>query len=201
MSALLNRRHRAPRVLRYVLGRSCLADCASAVVKALRDGTQDVVVQVSGFDYFDENELMALADIATWSPRIRVVGLDAYAELLLPTTTRESVDVRSRGERAVKNLTAVTVVTAMVDARPLDDHEWEHALTLAVRGARAIVTADLRHLDRFSPAQLLSLAEASAELARDLRTLVIVNATTATAEQVRNAGLSGELRMSVADFS
>ncbi|MBV9291235.1 MAG: hypothetical protein JO222_02205, partial [Frankiales bacterium] len=98
-------------------------------------------------------------------------------------------------ERAITHLTGVTVVTATADGAPLGDHEMDEALRLAVRADRGIVTIDLRHVARLSPAQVLALAETSAELHADDRMLVFVNTTEAVGDQLRTAGLSGGPRI------
>lgn len=195
MAALLRRRQPTPRVIDFALGRTSLAAVAGEVMSLLRDPEQGVVINVTGFDYFDEQELTALNDLATWSARVQVIGLDSYADQLLPAPT--TIDVRPLAERAVTHLAGVTVLTAIIDGRPLDDHELDAALGLARTGGRPIVTVDLRHLERLSPAQILSLAETSGELYRDLGTLILVNTTSHVAEQLRNAGLSGAVRMRV----
>ena len=193
MSALLRRRHRLPTVIEYTLGHSSLASVAATVVKLLRDPDENIVVKVVGFDYFDEQDLTAISDLASWSPRVEVVGLDAFADMLLPPAS--VIDVRSMAERALTRLSSVAVVTVLVDGQPLTDHEFEDALQLALSAGPDILTVDLRHLAQLTPAQVLAIAEASAELHRQSRTLILVNTTTAVAHQLRRGGLSGALRM------
>lgn len=131
MAALLRRRRPPPRILDYTLGRSSLAAVAATVIDLLHDPHQLVVVQVSGFDDFDEDELAAINDLSTWSPRIHVRGLEDFAERLLPPPA--VVDIRSHAERSVTHLAAVTVLTAVAGGRPLSDHELDAALQLALR--------------------------------------------------------------------
>jgi hypothetical protein len=187
----LRRRVPQPYVIECVLGRCSLATIAATVAKLLRDEERHVVVQINGFDYFDEHDLAALTDLATWSERVEVVGLDAFAQQLLPAPT--TVDVRSAAERAVTHLSGVTVVTAINDGRPLDDNELDETLRLAKMAGRAIVTVDLRHVENLPPAQVLTVAETWSELQRSLRTMILVNATTLVAEQLRSGGVSGAL--------
>jgi anti-anti-sigma regulatory factor len=198
LSALLRRRRTQPTVIEHIIGRSSLADLAAAVLRLLREPDRRIVVRVVGFDYFDQNDLAAIADLSTWSPRVDVEGLDSFADLLLP---QQVVDVRSAAERAVTHLSNVTVITAIVDRSPLDDREFEKALSLAVAGGRDIVTVDLRHLEQLSPAQLLAIAESSADVQRQQRTLILVNTTGVVAEQLRRGGQSAVLRMTVDDLS
>jgi anti-anti-sigma regulatory factor len=127
------------------------------------------------------------------------VGLDAFVDQVLPPGPPAVLDLRTDAERAVTHLTDVSVVTAITAGLPLSDDEFERALHLASQAGRSIVTIDLRHVDQLSPAQILALAEHSAELHHDIRTLIIVNATTVVAAQLRKAGLSGGLRMSIDD--
>ncbi|MBV9291979.1 MAG: hypothetical protein JO222_05965 [Frankiales bacterium] len=193
MSALLRRRQPRARVIDYTVGRTSLADVAASVFDALAVSRQRVCVQVNGFDYFDQDELTALTDMATWSPRVQIVGLESFVDHLLPAP--RAVDVRSAAERAITHLSGVTVVTATADGAPLGDHEMDEALRLAVRGDRGIVTIDLRHVARLSPAQALALAETSAEMHADDRMLIFVNTTEAVGDQLRTAGLSGGPRI------
>lgn len=199
MAPLLRRHRSSPRVITYTLGRSSHDALVAAITRALSDPHQRVVVNVVGFDFFDIDELTALAELPSRFDRLTINGLDRYADQLVgdPPAT---VDVRSVAERAVTHLDAVTVVTAVVDGSPLDDGAWEQALQLALTAQRAIVAVDLRAVAQLSPAQTLTLAEASAELHRDLRTLILVNAGPETAAQLRTAGLSGGLRMSLEDL-
>jgi hypothetical protein len=188
-----------PLVVECVLGRTSLASIASTVTALLRDEQRIVVLHVSGFDYFDEHDIAALQDLASWSDRLSVVGLENYAEHVLPAPAR--VDVRSTAERAVVHLSGVSVVTAIVDGRPLDAHELDEALRLAVTHGRGIVTVDLRYLETLSPAAALGIAETWAELQCALRTMILVNATALAAEQLRSSGVSGALGLAVEELT
>lgn len=195
MSARLRRLRRA--VLPVHLGRTDLDELAATVRLLLASASEAIVLDVVGFDYFDEDALHALVAIGELAPdRVEVRGLDAYASALLPDKPAV-IDARTAAERAVSHLASVTVVTAVVDGAVLDDAGWSEAITFALSARRQLVTIDLRSVAELSPGQLLTLAEASAELWRDLRTLLLVNATGTVAQQLKVAGLSGGLRLSV----
>jgi len=178
-------------VIDVTLGRSPIAAVAATVVQLLRDPGRTVIINVNRFSYFDEHDLAALVDLTTWSPRVLLIGLDRYAEIVLPTAPM--IDVRSAAERAVSHLSSVTVVTAAPDGHPLDDHEFSVALAAAVAAGRATVAVDLRGVEFLSPAPLLALAETSAELRLTRNTLIIANAVRLVEEQIRLGGLSGGL--------
>jgi hypothetical protein len=155
------------------------------------------------FDFFDEHTLTALTDLVDSDDRIGLRGLDNYAHTLLTPQASASdvVDVRTASERSLAHLATVTVVTAVTAGRPLDDASWDEALTLAEAAGRRVVTLDLRGFPPLTAHPTLSLAEFTADLARDLRMLVIVNAAPRVADQLRVAGLHGELLMGTDDES
>jgi hypothetical protein len=196
MTRLPHLRHARPPTIEFTLGRDSIADLGARVLDLLRDPEQVVTVRVVGFDYFDENDVTALTDLTTWSPRVRVVGLDSFADQVLVPTPKV-VDVRTHAERAVTSFADVTVVTAICQGERLDDVGFDQALRLAYEARRGIVTVDLRHVEQLTPAQIVTLAELSADLHWDLRTLIVVNAGLVVAAQLRSAGLSGGLRMSI----
>lgn len=202
MARLWSRRS-DPAVIRVHLGRSDLTDIAERVENVLALPRGHVTLLVDGFEYFDGESLAQLTAIADQSPdRVEIKGLDLFASAVGGTATqlRPVVDVRARAERAVTLLGNVAVVTAVVDARILDDAELEGALKIALASRRDIVTLDLRNLAELSPAQALAIAEASADLYRSLRQLILVNASRDVARQLRRAGLSGGLRLSIDDY-
>lgn len=193
MAALLRRR-RSVHTFAVRLGETPLTELADHVRRALLDRHVDVVLDVVDFEYFDENTLTALTDLAGSDDRITLRGLDHYGESLL-SPTQAVVDVRTTAERALTHLAAVTVVTAVVDDSRLDDASWDEALTLSLEARRPLVTLDLRGVPVLSAHQTLSLAEFSADLFHELRMLIIVNASTHVAAQLRVAGLHGRLLM------
>lgn len=197
MAAVLRRRHRRPHRIPLHLGRSSLTEVRDRLAALLRDLDAHVVLDVVGFDYFDEQllaDLLALRDLD--ADRVVVRGLDGFAAALLPAGPTV-LDLRPAAERAVTLLDSVVVLTAVSDGDVLDDDAWEQALALATAAGRPIVAVDLRAVAELSPRQLLALAETSAELHRALGTLMLVNAGAVTAAQLRTAGLSGGLRMAV----
>src|SRR5213076_82580 len=97
--------------------------------------------------------LMALADRA--ADRVDIKGLDLFATAVTGQPARPVIDVRVRAERAVALLANVAVVTAVVEARILDDAELEAALNIALASGRDIVTLDLRNLGELTPGQSL----------------------------------------------
>ena len=190
-----------PAVIRVHLGRTNLTEVALEVDAALADPRARVTVLIEGFEYFDLEslgQLTALADRATG--RVDIKGLDLFATAVGGRPSRPVIDVRARAERAVALLANVAVVTAVVDARILDDAELETALNIALASGRDIVTLDLRNLGELTPGQSLAIAETSADLYRNLRQLILVNAGSDVARQLRRAGLSGGLRLSIDDY-
>ena len=177
----------APRtvIVPVTLGVSDLDDIRGEVRRILRRGRVRVVLDVVDFEYFDEQTLSALTDLAATDDRLELRGVDNYATVLLDAQAAGVVDVRSAAERMLTNLDMVTVITAARQNRPLDDLTWQEALSLAAAGGRAVVTVDLRDVDALSAHQLLTLAEFSADLARATMTLVIVNETGHLDRQLR----------------
>lgn len=196
MAALLRRR---PRVLvvPVSLGVTSVGALADRVRELLSDRHVLVVLDVVTFEFFDEHTLAALTDLVDSDDRISLRGLDGYAETLLTAQAPQAdvVDVRTAAERSLTHLANVTVVTAVTSGQPLDDATWDEALTLARDAGRHIVTLDLRAFPHLSAHQTLSLAEFTADLHHDHKVLMVVNAAPRVTEQLRVAGLHGELLM------
>ena len=190
-----------PAVIRVHLGRTSLTEVAAEVDAALADPRAHVTVRVEGFEYFDLESLSQLTALAERAAdRVEIEGLDLFACAVTGEWSRPVIDVRARAERAVALLANVAVVTTVVDARILDDAELDAALNIALASGRDIVTLDLRNLGELTPGQSLAIAETSADLYRHLRQLILVNAGSDVARQLRRAGLSGGLRLSVDDY-
>jgi hypothetical protein len=190
-------------VLHVHLGRTDLVELGTAVEEILADRAAHVVIVIEGFEYFDLDSLGQLTAIADRPDgRVEIFGLDLYGVALAGELGRgpDVVDIRPRAERAVVLLGQVAVVTCIVDGHVLDDAELFGALTLARQSRRNIVTIDVRNVAELSPAQSLAIAELSADLFRELRQLILVNAGSTVARQLKRAGLSGGLRLSVDDF-
>jgi len=200
MAALLRRRPRV-RTVPINLGETSIEELTAHVRQLLLDRQAYVLLDVVGFEFFDEHTLAALTDLIDSDDRIGVRGLDAYAETLLIPQARSGdvVDVRTVAERCLIHLASVTVITAVASGQPLDDAVWDEVLSLAGSARRHIVTLDLRAFPNLSAHQTLSLAEFSADLERELRMLIIVNAASHVADQLRVAGLHGELLMGTDD--
>ena len=196
MAALLRRRLRV-RTVPINLGETSIEALTHRVRQLLIDRQAYVLLDVVSFEFFDEHTLAALTELIDSDDRIGVRGLDTYAETLLTAQTRpeDVVDVRSTAERSLIHLATVTVLTAVASGQPLDDATWDDALTLARTAGRHIVTLDLRGFANLTAHQALSLAEFTADLERELRMLIIVNAGSHVADQLRVAGLHGELLM------
>jgi anti-anti-sigma regulatory factor len=199
VTAALRRWHPRTRVISFHLGRTSLTALSAAVTDMLADPAISVVVEVNGFDYFDETELTKLVDLVAAEPRLSLHGLEQYADRLIADAPG-TIDVRSRAERAVLHLSSVTVVTGIVDGHPLDDSTWQEALCIAFDAGRPMVTVDLRALAALSVGQVLALAELSADLHRAGRQFLLVNVGHEVAAQIRQAGLSGA-HMTENDFS
>jgi hypothetical protein len=188
-------------VISVHLGRSNLNEVAARVDAALAETRARVTLLVEGFEYFDVESIAQLSAIAERAEdRVEIKGLDLFAHAVSGQAARPVIDVRARAERAVALLANVAVVTTVVDSRVLDDAEMETALNIALASGRDIVTVDLRNLGELTPAQSLAIAETSADLYRHLRQLILVNAGSDVARQLRRAGLSGGLRLSVDDY-
>ena len=202
MARLWSRRS-DPAVIRVHLGRSNLTEIAERVDNVLAMPRSRVTLLIDGFEYFDLESLAQLTAIAELSTdRVEIKGLDLFASAVGGGTSksRPVIDVRARAERAVTLLGHVAIVTGVVDARILDDAELETALAIALASGRDIVTLDLRNIGELSPAQSLAIAETSADLYRSLKQLILVNAGSDVARQLRRAGLSGGLRLSIDDY-
>jgi hypothetical protein len=201
MIARLWSRRSDPAVVRVHLGRTNMAEVADEVKAALADPRSRVILLVEGFEYFDLESLAQLTSIADDAgDRVEIKGLDLFANAVGGQQSRPVIDVRARAERAVALLANVAVVTAVVDARILSDDELEAALNIALASGRDIVTLDLRNLGELTPAQSLAIAETSADLYHHLRQLILFNAGSDVARQLRRAGLSGGLRLSIDDY-
>jgi hypothetical protein len=200
MAALLRRRPRVHTVP-VNLGESSIAALADRVRQLLTDRNVLVVLDVVTFEFFDQHTLTALTDLVDSDDRISLRGLDDYAETLLTAQAppAEIVDVRTAAERSLTHLASVTVINAVVDGQPLDDATWDDALTLARAAGRHMVTLDLRAFPALTAHQALSLAEFTADLVRELRMLIVVNAHPRVADQLRVAGLHGELLLGIDD--
>ena len=194
MAALLRRRPRVHTVP-VNLGETSIPALAGHVRQLLTDPRAVVVLHVVTFEFFDEHTLAALTDLVDSDDRISLRGLDDYAETLLTAQApaAEVVDVRTAAERSLTHLATVTVVTAVMDGQPLDDATWDDALTLARAAGRHLVTLDLRGFPALTAHQALSLAEFTADLERELRMMIVVNAPPRVADQLRVAGLHGAL--------
>src|SRR3954453_21551088 len=199
---MFRRRRRSPEntTIAVHLGRTALAEIRGELQQRLRRGDDRVTVEIVGFDYFDANDLEALnAAVDDSNGRVVLSGLDRYVEAVAGGFMPPSIDLRDRVPRAVTLLGAVAGVTMVVDGRPLDDAECAMALQMANDSRRGIVTLDLLAVAELSAQQLLSVAELSGDLYRELRRLVLVNGNPMVGQQLRMAGLSGGLHMSICD--
>lgn len=185
---------------RVTLGRSSLDDVCDRATRLLVQPGARLVIDIVGFDYFDEASLDRLAELSVRSAgRIEVQGLDRYATHVLGTGVPHQLG-SGEAERAVAQLTAVAVVTAVHEGRPLSDDEWEAALALGRDSDRPIVAVDLVGLTELSAAQVLALAELSADLDRTARRLFLLNAGPIVARQLKSAALNGGLWASTGEL-
>ena len=200
MAALLRRRPHV-HTLSINLGETSIPALADQVHQLLIHRHTVVVLDVVAFEFFDEHTLTALTNLVDSDDRISLRGLDDFAETLLTAQApaAEVVDVRTAAERSLTHLATVTVITAVTEGNPLDDVTWDDALTLAHAARRQMVTLDLRGFLGLTAHQMFSLAEFTADLEREHRMLVVVNATPRVADQLRVAGLHGELLMGTDD--
>lgn len=174
------------------LGRDDMTEVARRCETAARGG-DDLVVEIVGFDYFDQDSLDALTRLVDRSMgHVVVRGLDDFVDAVCPQPLA-IVDLRSVTERALRHLSSVSVVVG----RELDETSWELALEAADAAGRPIVTLDLLYVSELSPRALIDVGELSAQLQRNGRQLILVNANPTIAHQLERAGLSGGLRMSV----
>src|SRR5205807_7085680 len=123
------------------LGETSIEELTARVRQLLVDRQAYVLLDVVGFEFFDEHTLEALTELIDSDDRIGVRGLDAYAETLLTAQTHpdDVFDIRTTAERCLIHLASVTVITAVASGQPLDDAVWDDVLTLAGSAGRHIV--------------------------------------------------------------
>jgi hypothetical protein len=188
-------RHDRRRIIPIRLGRDDLTTIEQEVAVSVAAG-DSVVLQVTGYDYFDITMLERLIALADAQPELVALrGLTELAESIVEAS-HEDVAVTWIAPDAVTHLGAVSVVVT----HRLPGSDWGPALAAARDAGRPLVTVDLRYCTELTANQLSGLFALHHDLRRADHRLLLVNANPAVVEQLEASGLAGCLRMSINDL-